>query len=198
MRDRRRAPDFDPELADLLLRAKRGDEGARGEFFLRVWRLIALTAQSCLPARSSPLVEREDIIQDVWLSVSQAVDHFEYEGTSSLLCYLRQSALRMAARRRGELEAKKRDVRRNEPLREIVDERDPATSAIAREADERLLRALQQLSFEQAEMFRRVVLEGATRVSAAGELGIPETSARRHLSHAKARLAYLLGHDRRS
>jgi RNA polymerase sigma-70 factor, ECF subfamily len=174
--------------ADLLARARRGDESAFRALVDRYEPVVAATVIGMLGRGD----DAEDVGQETFIRFYDALDRFR--GDSSLKTYLVRIAMNLSLnalqrRRRGAL----RFVSRDEPGRTL---REPAAEPLAGgEAEERqavVRRAIASLGEKhQAVVVLRVLQSLSTRETAEA-LGVPEGTVLSRLSRAMKELETML------
>ena len=76
--------------AQLLARARLGDDGAREHLFGRYLPILRRWAHYRLPRTSRDLRDTDDLVQDTLLRAFRRLDSFEHRGEGAFLAYLRQ------------------------------------------------------------------------------------------------------------
>jgi len=195
-----REPEDDED--DLILRLSRGDESA-----------LALLLERHLPglrafvrARAGPLLRgREDdadIVQSVCREILVHRERFQVPAQEGFKRWLYLSALRKIQNRREYWLAQKRDAGRDVAAQAASDDDllagygtlcTPSRELMAREAVERIERAIDALPEEYREALTLSRMVGLKRAEIAEVMGKSEGSVRMLLSRAQARLAELLG-----
>lgn len=176
--------------ADLLQRARMGDEAALDDLFRKHLPLLRRWARGRLPRWTRDLRDTEDLVQETLTQTLRHVDDFEPRHDGALQAYLRQAVMN---RIRDEV----RRVARY-PAAAGLDTQDsfvdPAASplehAIGSEAVERYEAALQRLRPEEREMIiARVELQQSYQQIAAEHGKSSPDAARMAVTRALVRLA---------
>jgi RNA polymerase sigma factor (sigma-70 family) len=175
--------------ADLLQRAKLGDEDARNELFARYLPSLRRWARGRLPRWTRDLRDTEDVVQETLLQTLKNISAFEPRHEGALQAYLRQALMN---RVRDEV----RRVARRGFTEEIVDDRhvderpSPLDEAIGREALDRYEAALARLRPAERELvIARVELGQSYQQIAAAHAKASADAARMAVSRALLRLA---------
>jgi RNA polymerase sigma-70 factor (ECF subfamily) len=175
--------------ADLLQRAKLGDEDARNELFARYLPSLRRWARGRLPRWTRDLRDTEDVVQETLLQTLKNISAFEPRHEGALQAYLRQALMN---RVRDEV----RRVARRGFTEEIVDDRhvderpSPLDEAIGREALDRYEGALARLRPAERELvIARVELGQSYQQIAAAHAKASADAARMAVSRALLRLA---------
>jgi RNA polymerase sigma-70 factor (ECF subfamily) len=175
--------------ADLLQRARLGDERARNELFARYLPSLRRWARGRLPQWTRDLRDTEDVVQETLLQTLKNIDAFRPRHEGALQAYLRQALMN---RVRDEV----RRVTRRGVAEEIDDDgyQDPSASpleeAIGSEAVARYEKALSRLSESERELvIARVELGQSYQQIAAGHGKASADAARMAVSRALLRLA---------
>jgi RNA polymerase sigma-70 factor, ECF subfamily len=90
------------QTADLLSRAKAGDESARDELFTRYRPRLQRFLRMRIPNAARDLGSTQDLVQEVCMRAYKALERFEYRGVGSFWAFLRTIGLnevRQAANR---------------------------------------------------------------------------------------------------
>ena len=146
--------------ADLLQRAKAGDEQARNELFARYLPSLRRWARGRLPRWTRDLRDTEDVVQETLLQTLKNIDAFQPRHEGALQAYLRQALMN---RVRDEV----RRVSRRGIAEELVDDAhedeaaSPLEQAIGREALDRYEAALSRLREGEREL---VIARGRDRL----------------------------------
>lgn len=115
--------------ADLLQRAKLGDEEARNELFARYLPSLRRWARGRLPRWTRDLRDTEDVVQETLLQTLKNIDAFQPRHEGALQAYLRQALMNRVrdevrrVSRHGVTEELAADVHRDErpsPLEEAI------------------------------------------------------------------------------
>ncbi len=177
----------DPKEAELLDRARRGDQRAYGELVrLHQRRIFSLSVQM-LADRG----EAEDAVQETFLRAWRALDRFD--GRSELSTWLYRIGVNVclnALRRRRRVRADDlHDPRLPEPAADPTQGRnDPAQAAAVAQLSRRLARALDALSPSLRTTVILVLIQGMPHKDAAGVLGCPEGTVAWRIHEARRRL----------
>lgn len=189
----RRPPNAPPEpvatTADLLQRARLGDDEARNELFARYLPSLRRWARGRLPRWTRDLRDTEDVVQETLLQTLKHIDAFKPRHEGALQAYLRQALLN---RVRDEV----RRVGRRGVGEEIVEDAhqdegaSPLEEAIGAEALARYESALARLRPDEREVvIARVELGQSYQQIAAGHGKASADAARMAVSRALVRLA---------
>jgi RNA polymerase sigma-70 factor (ECF subfamily) len=180
--------------AELVIRARHGDQQAFDSLFARHYPALRRWASGRLPLRARELADTDDLVQEALLQTFRRLGELEARGAGSLYAYLRRAVLNKI---RDHIRSGKRrpdhtglqDVEAGEEL-------SPLEQAIGREALERYERALARLRpVEQEAVIGRVEL-GFTYEELAQSMGSPSSEAARKAAHrALVRLAEEMEHD---
>jgi RNA polymerase sigma-70 factor (ECF subfamily) len=175
--------------ADLLSRARLGDEEARNELFARYLPSLRRWARGRLPRWTRDLRDTEDVVQETLLQTLKNIDAFKPRHEGALQAYLRQALMN---RVRDEV----RRVSRRGVGEELVDDahRDesasPLDEAIGRQAVARYEAALARLRPAERELvIARVELGQSYQQIAAAHGKASADAARMGVSRALLRLA---------
>jgi RNA polymerase sigma-70 factor (ECF subfamily) len=175
--------------ADLLQRARLGDDEARNELFARYLPSLRRWARGRLPRWTRDLRDTEDVVQETLLHTLKHIDAFQPRHEGALQAYLRQA---LVNRVRDEV----RRVGRHGVGEEIVDDAhadegaSPLEQAIGQEALARYESALARLRPEEREVIiARVELGQSYQQIAAGHGKASADAARMAVSRALVRLA---------
>ena len=176
--------------ADLLQRARMGDEAALDDLFRRHLPLLRRWARGRLPRWTRDLRDTEDLVQETLTQTLRHVDDFEPRHEGALQAYLRQALMN---RIRDEI----RRVARY-PAPAGLDDEDafmsagasPLEEAIGKEALARYEAALQRLRPEEREVIiARVELQQSYQQIAAAHGKASPDAARMAVTRALTRLA---------
>jgi RNA polymerase sigma-70 factor (ECF subfamily) len=182
--------------------AREGCPEALGRLLETCRRYLLLVANQELAAALRPKVAPSDLVQDTLLEAGRDFPRFRGATEEELLGWLRKILHNNLANVRRHFEAEKRLVDREVPLADVgsgdllasilQQMETPSRQAAARERDEQLERALQQLP----EHYRGILLlhaaEGLTFVQIAERLGGSADAARKLWGRAVEELARLL------
>ena len=126
--------------------------------------------------------DAEDVTQEVFVALLRALPSFR--GESSLATFIHRIAVRLAVKQR--MRTNRHDQLRVTPTA-------PTTNAHeARETNQRLWLAMEQLSLEQRTVLALFAVDGLSHREIAAVLGIPEGTVWSRLHGARKRLAALL------
>jgi RNA polymerase sigma-70 factor, ECF subfamily len=167
----------------LVIRARRGDQGALEELFARHDAPLRRWASGRLPKWARQLSDTDDLVQDALLQTFRRIDGFEPRGPGSLLAYLRQAVtnrLRDELRRRGrQPESVELDGEGAGDALPIDGGESPLEQAIGRENLERYEAALWRLKPEDREAIIGRLEMGYTYQELAEAIGRPSAEAAR-------------------
>ena len=173
--------------SDLAERLRRGDAVALGEAYDLHHEALRLFAYRLL----GDDVEAEDLVQETFLALPRAMQSFR--GDSSLRVFLVAIAanrarhhVRAAGRRRA-MHARSKDAADDPPTSTT-----PEESTQRRELAAALVRALDELPFDQRVALVLCEVEERTSAEAALIVGAPEATVRTRVFHAKKRLREVL------
>ena len=186
-------PKPSPDLsstADLLLRARRGDDDALNELFRRNHGPLRRWARGRLPRWTRDLRDTEDLVQETMAQTLRHIDSFEHRHEGALQAYMRQALIN---RVRDEV----RRVNRYPPVDglEDADQRavqgaSPLEEAIGTEALERYEAALGRLRPDEREVIQaRVEMQQSYQEIAALHGKSSADAARMAVSRALVHLA---------
>lgn len=145
-----------------------------------------------------------DIVQSVCRELLENAERFQHPSENAFRHWLYSTALRKIRRRYHYYRAQKRDVDRevaidgggpsNSGERQVyyADLVSPSTEAAARETQEKIERAFEQLPDDYREVLLMAQVVGMTRGEIGAELGKTEVAVRSLLFRARARLGALL------
>ena len=92
-----RSLDVDPDAgdvtADLLDRARGGDQAALNELFERHLPMLRRWTHGRLPRWARDVADTADLVQDTLLETLKQLDRFEHRGNGALQAYLRQAVM---------------------------------------------------------------------------------------------------------
>ena len=175
--------------ADLLQRARLGDEQARNTLFARYLPSLRRWARGRLPRWTRDLRDTEDVVQETLLQTFKRIEVFQPRHQGALEGYLRQALMN---RVRDEV----RRVGRRGVTAEIVDDAhadagaSPLEEAIGQQALARYEAALARLRPEEREVvIARVELGQSYQQIAEGHAKASADAARMAVSRALVRLA---------
>jgi RNA polymerase sigma factor (sigma-70 family) len=188
----------DDDLADLLMRAKRGDEAAIGEFLSRFEREVHMMVRARLPKKLRAQFDSTDFAQVVWQSFFADLGHDsrDFENVEHLRGFLAGVVRNKVLQQHRRLtRTEKYDVSREERLyvrrgdREVprdVISPDPSPSQ-AVQARDRLAQLTAGRSPREVEVIT-LRYAGLTFDEIAARTGINERAARRVIDSARARM----------
>jgi RNA polymerase sigma factor (sigma-70 family) len=188
------APDlFMESSAQLLLRAKEGDERALELLYQRCLTPLKQWARGRLPRWARGLTDTDDLVQDTLLRSLRGVDAFDPRHSGAFLAYLRQGILN---RMRDEIRRVRRLPESESTAGEIPDGRpSPIEEAIGRESLECYEEALLHLKPDDREVILARLELGLSYQQIAQSLGRPSADAARvAVSRALLRLAREMAH----
>jgi RNA polymerase sigma-70 factor (ECF subfamily) len=182
------------EIEQWIAQARQGNRDALGRLLDTCRRYLLLVANQELHAALHPKVAPSDIVQDTLMEAGRDFPRFQGATQEELLGWLRGILRNNVANVHRHFETDKRQVALEVPLAEtpLVELRDrildpaesPSGVALARERDEQLERAMQQLP----EHYRQVLLwhatDGLTFVQIAAKLGNTADAARKQWARA--------------
>ena len=175
--------------ADLLQRARLGDEEARNTLFARYLPSLRRWARGRLPRWTRDLRDTEDVVQETLLQTFKRIEVFQPRHQGALEAYLRQALMN---RVRDEV---RRVGRRGVTAEIVVDAHadsaaSPLEEAIGQQALERYEAALARLRPEEREVvIARVELGQSYQQIAEGHAKASADAARMAVSRALVRLA---------
>jgi RNA polymerase sigma-70 factor (ECF subfamily) len=181
-------PDEGTSTAEILVRAKRGDQLAQDALVRRHIKALMRQAHGRLPSKSRGMYDTEDLVQATFLRAFRNLGRIEPRERGYFLAYLRKimnnlirDAMRSAARRP-----------RNEPIGEDLAAREPSPVDIAaiHEKLEAYHSALSELSREQQEVVRLRMELGMSYQEIADAVGAASANAvRMQVARAVAHVA---------
>jgi RNA polymerase sigma-70 factor (ECF subfamily) len=163
--------------ADLLERARAGDERALNALFARHMPVLRRWAHGRLPRWARDIADTTDIVQETILETLKRLDRFQHRGDGALQAYLRQAVMN---RIRNEL--RKVAVRGlSQPLDTGVrdDGTSPLEAAIAQQTFDQYDAALERLKPEEREAIVSRVEFDLSYAELAELLGKPSPDAAR-------------------
>jgi RNA polymerase sigma factor (sigma-70 family) len=181
-------PDDLESTAQLIERARTGDEDAIERLVVLHLRPLQRWASGRLPRWARDLADTDDLVQDTLAQTFKRIEVFEARRVGALQAYLRQAVMN---RIRDELRRRSRHPV-TEPLtdQETDDAQSPLELAIGREGLERYERALAALTAGEREAVIGRVEMGYTYQELADALGKPTAdAARKAAERALIRLA---------
>jgi RNA polymerase sigma-70 factor (ECF subfamily) len=175
--------------ADLLQRARAGDEDARNQLFARYLPSLRRWARGRLPRWTRDLRDTEDVVQETLLQTLKNIETFQPRHEGALQAYLRQALMNRVrdevrrVTRRGVSEELEEDVH-------VDDRPSPLEEAIGHEALGRYEAALARLRPSERELvIARVELSQSYQQIAAAHAKASADAARMAVSRALLRLA---------
>jgi RNA polymerase sigma-70 factor (ECF subfamily) len=186
-------------MATLIAQARAGSQEALGQLLDMCRRYLLLVANQELSPVLRAKVAPSDLVQETLLEAGRDFPHFQGSSEKDLLGWLRGILRNNLANVHRHFEAEKRQVGREVSLAEtplselgqrILDQADtPSEQALARERDEQLEQAMQQLT----EHYRQVLVwhttDGLTFVQIAATLGSTPDAVRKLWVRAVEELA---------
>jgi RNA polymerase sigma-70 factor (ECF subfamily) len=164
------------DTAELIRRARSGDQAALGQLLAHCREQLRAQADQSLDSRVKVRLDASDLVQQTCLSVVNQIEHFVGDDAAQFAAWLRQIHERNilnAVRQQRDTQA--RTVERDEPLRESgVVAGGPAPSQLAMQQEEavRLEAALARLPPLQGDVLRLRYFQGHTLEQVAGQLGV--------------------------
>lgn len=172
-------------VASLVQRAKGGDREAWEALIRRYQRLIYETVRARVRSDS----DAEEVCQEVFLQAFRKL--FQLEVPEAFGSWLRRIAERLAinhlSRRRSECSFSETQLERQRDVRT-----EPVGEAMRREAQQRVLRGLNDLRTMDREALVAFYLEGKSLGEISHELAVPLGTVKRRLHVARKRLAKIL------
>jgi RNA polymerase sigma-70 factor (ECF subfamily) len=191
-----------PDVEKWIRDARQGCPDALGRLLETCRRYLLLVANQELAEALRPKVAPSDLVQDTLLEAGRDFPRFRGTTQEELLGWLRRILRNNVANIHRHYEAEKRLVDREVPLADVGPDdltagipghtETPSRQAAARERDEQLERALQQLPGHYREVLLLHASEGLTFVQIAGRLGGSADAARKLWGRAVEELARLL------
>jgi RNA polymerase sigma-70 factor (ECF subfamily) len=171
-------PDAPADLtADLLDRARAGDESALNQLFERHLPLLRRWAHGRLPRWARDIADTTDLVQETILKTLKRLDRFQHRGDGALQAYLRQAVMN---RIRNELrKMATRGVNQTLDSRVHDDGTSPLEAAIAQETLDQYDAALERLKPEEREAIVSRVEFDLSYAELADVLGKPSPDAAR-------------------
>jgi len=203
-------PPTPPDTDDLLCQVSQGDDGARNQLLLRHQARLRKMIACRLHRQLSPRVDPSDVVQEVLAEAARRLPDYLKARPMAFYPWLRQIAQdRLVDLHRRHVQARRRSVRREEPLPlPLPDESavelagrllwrgsNPSARLHRRERSERLRRALAQLGERDRDLLVLRHLEELSIRDIAGVLGISEGAVKVRHVRALQRLRALLGDD---
>lgn len=182
----------EPDFADLVNRARAGEEAAREAFYVRALRLARQSARRYLGKRDRTLFDSQDVQQSILIRLHRRLPDLVFSEEGELAAWLLEATRRVLKEKRRNAHCQKRDVDRTFPF--------PTAGLPDRHAGdvERLVARitveefLGGLSPDAAEVVRLHALEGCTFEEVAERLGLPGAeAARKRYARALVRLGGL-------
>ena len=171
-------PDDSSDLtADLLDRARAGDQDALNKLFERHLPMLRRWTHGRLPRWARDVADTTDLVQETMLETLKRLDRFQHRGDGALQAYLRQAVMN---RIRNEL--RKRAIRgapQSLDSRHLDDGTSPIEAAIGQELLDQYDAALEQLNPEEREAIVSRVEFDLSYAELAEVLGKPSTDAAR-------------------
>lgn len=163
--------------ADLVARARLGDQRAFEHLFARHYSALRRWASGRLPARARDLADTDDLVQDALHETFKRIGALEIRGVGSLHAYLRKAILNRV--RDHVRTASRRPDRTGLDAVEAIGDQSPLEQVVGREALARYERALARLRpAEQEAIIGRIEL-GFTYKELAESMGSPSSEAAR-------------------
>ncbi|HZU34678.1 MAG TPA: sigma-70 family RNA polymerase sigma factor [Gemmataceae bacterium] len=200
-------PSHTPDTDELLLRAEQGDAQARQTVLVRHRDRLKLMVSLHLDRRLAARIDPSDVVQEALLQAAQNLDQYLHERPLPFYPWLRQLAWKsLIDLHRRHLHAKRRSVRREEPLaphlsdqsamqlaeRVLIHQSSPSQRAIRSELRSRIRAALDRLGERDREVLVLRNLEQLSTKETAAVLGIREGSVKTRHLRALERLRALL------
>jgi RNA polymerase sigma-70 factor, ECF subfamily len=178
--------------ANLLARARLGDERARDALFARYIPALKRLARGRLPYAMRDLSDTDDLVQDTLVQAFKHLETFEPRHEGSFLAYLRQIVINQI---RQEIRKMARRPRRVELVDGLPDHgRTPLDDALGRETLDQYDEALSKLTDERRQAVILRIEFGYSYEEVAKALNRPTADAARMvISRALVRLAELMG-----
>lgn len=172
---------------ELFARARSGDQAAWRELFEKCYPKIirAIRRRLNSPALRS-LYDSTDFVGDVWKSLAEKSDRYDFESLAALQAFLAMNAERKVIDVHRRHNAEKYDVKRNRPIDaraggdDYIPSHDPTASQVAVERETR-----EQIFANQPEVARRVIqmrTEGAPTEEIVEKTGWHIRKIQRYLS----------------
>jgi RNA polymerase sigma-70 factor (ECF subfamily) len=174
--DQRPVEDVDA-TADLLLRARAGDEEALDRLFERHIPILKRWASGRLPRWARQVADTSDLVQETVIATLRNLDSFEPRGEGALQAYLRHALINRVRNemRRALLRPAATEIDSKLPH----DGTSPLEAAIGDQTLERYEAALARLTEEEREAVVTRVEFGLTYLEIAEALGKPSADAAR-------------------
>jgi RNA polymerase sigma factor (sigma-70 family) len=174
------APPPEPNAtADLLERARAGDETALNQLFERHMPALRRWASGRLPRWARDIADTTDLVQETILETLKHLDRFEHRGDGALQAYLRQGVINRIRNELRKLAIRGANRALDSGMRD--DGTSPLEAAVAQQTLERYDAALQRLTDEEREAVVSRVEFGLSYREIAGVLGKPSPDAARML-----------------
>jgi RNA polymerase sigma-70 factor, ECF subfamily len=174
---------------DLLIRAKRGDEGAMESLCVRYLPRLKRWAHGRLPGSSRGLLDTEDLAQEVLFRAIERVETFHPRHEGAFQGYVRQILLNRVRDEVRKGQRRPTAAPLEEDQHEAVDP-SPLEMAIGRQALDRYEAALGRLKDQDREMIVARLELGFSAAEIASEFGKPSAAAAQMaVSRALVRLA---------
>jgi RNA polymerase sigma-70 factor (ECF subfamily) len=199
-----------PDTDELLRRAEQGDGQARQAVLVRHRERLKQMVAVHLDRRLAARIDPSDVVQEALLDAAQGLDEYLRQRPVPFYPWLRQLAWeRLIELHRRHLHAKRRSVKREEPLalhlsdesaqqlaeRVLSRQSSPSDRAIRSELRSRIRAALDRLGERDREVLVLRHLEQLSTRETAAVLGISEGSVKTRHLRALERLRLLLGSE---
>jgi RNA polymerase sigma-70 factor, ECF subfamily len=165
--------------ADLLERARAGDEAALNQLFERHLPPLRRWASGRLPRWARDIADTTDLIQETVLETLRHLDQFEHRGDGALQAYLRQGVINRIRNELRKLAIRGANRALDSGMRD--EGTSPLEAAVAQQTLERYDAALQRLKPEEREAVVSRVEFNLTYAEIADVLGKPSPDAARML-----------------
>jgi RNA polymerase sigma-70 factor (ECF subfamily) len=189
----------------LIAQARAGERAAYEALFELHRAHLAQTLQRKFPAQLRNRVEVSDVVQESLLDAVRGFDSFEDRGAGSFrgwLARIAENRLRMTLKFHTERE--RRSVAREAPAAlsgththpgpiVVADATSPSSAAAGGEDNERLRRALTELSPDHAQVLQRVKLQGESISEVALAMRRSENAVKKLLARALLELSSKMG-----
>jgi RNA polymerase sigma-70 factor (ECF subfamily) len=199
----------EPELDDLLRRARADDSAALGELLERYRAYLTLLARLQIDRRFRGKADAADLVQETFLEAHRAFPRFRGQTEAELAAWLRAIlAANLADLARRFLQAKRRDVRLERELADDLDRSSramgqglvaptstPSQQVARREQAILLAEALQRLPPDYREVLVLHYLEGLGHPEVAHRMGRTIDSVKNLWARALGKLRRSLGDD---
>jgi RNA polymerase sigma-70 factor (ECF subfamily) len=186
----RPAPENLSSTADLLRRARAGDEGALNDLFRRHLPPLRRWARGRLPRWTRDLRDTEDLVQETLAQTFKRIDQFEPRHEGALQAYLRQALVNRVRDEVRRLNRHPAAAGLDESNRFADPSASPLEEAIGKEALERYEAAMQRLKPEERDIIiARVEMQQSYQQIAAAHRKSSADAARMAVTRALVRLA---------